>query len=267
MAAKRTSEAVAPADATPDAPQAAVQDTPAPGAPAAAAGPTAAEPARQGFKPSKKSRPQSVGEEIANSVTHGLGALFAVASLVAMLYVAIAGSRSLVLIVSLGIYGATLFMLYMASTLYHALTHHTAKRVFQILDHSSIYLLIAGTYTPFCLVAVQGWQGIVLFCVQWALAITGIVLEAVWHSKPGWLGALVYIAMGWLAVFVIRPVVASLPPAGLWLLVAGGLAYTLGVVFYAMRNVKYMHAVWHLWVLLGSVLQFLSIILYIVPKG
>ncbi len=236
-------------------------------APEADEAPAEARPERPGFKPSRKSRPQSTGEEIANSITHGLGALFGVSSLIAMLYVAIAGSRSILLIVSLGVYGTTLFLLYMASTLYHALTHHTAKRVFQILDHSSIYLLIAGTYTPFCLVAVKGWAGIALFCVQWALAATGISLEAVWHSKPGWLGAVVYIAMGWLAIFVIQPVVAYMPPAGLWLLVGGGLAYTLGVAFYAMRNVPYMHAVWHVWVLLGSVLQFLAIILYIVPRG
>ena len=220
-----------------------------------------------GFKPGKRSRSQTTGEEIANSVTHGLGAVFGMSALIAMLYVAIAGSRSVILIVSLAVYGTSLFLLYMASTLYHALTHRTAKRVFQILDHSSIYLLIAGTYTPFCLVAVQGWPGVALFCVEWVLAITGIVFEAVWHSRPGWLTAIVYIAMGWLAIFVIGPVAAALPPAGVWLLVAGGLAYTIGVIFYAMRNVRYMHAVWHLFVLTGSILHFLAVLLYIVPKG
>ena len=212
-------------------------------------------------------RGQTTGEEIANSVTHGLGAVFGMSALVAMLYVAIAGSRSVILIVSLAVYGMSLFLLYMASTLYHALTHRTAKRVFQILDHSSIYLLIAGTYTPFCLVAIKGWQGVALFCVEWVLAITGIVFEAVWHSRPGWLTAIVYIAMGWLAVFVIGPVAAALPPAGIWLLVGGGLAYTIGVIFYAMRNVRYMHAVWHLFVLVGSIMHFLAVLLYIVPQG
>ena len=234
----------------------------------AAAGPDRELPPakKPGFKASKKSRPQTTGEEIANSITHGLGAVFGMAALIAMLYVAIAGSRSAILIVSLAVYGTSLFLLYMASTLYHALTHHRAKRVFQILDHSSIYLLIAGTYTPFCL-AIGGWQGVALVAVEWVLAITGIVFEAVWHSRPGWLTAIVYIAMGWLAIFVIGPVAAALPPAGVWLLVAGGLAYTIGVIFYAMRNVKFMHSVWHLFVLAGSILQFLAVLLYIIPKG
>ena len=223
-------------------------------------------PPKPGFKASKKSRPQTTGEEIANAVTHGLGAVFGMAALIAMLWVAIAGSRSAILIASLAVYGTSLFLLYMASTLYHALTHHTAKRVFQILDHSSIYLLIAGTYTPFCL-AVGGWQGIALAAVEWVLAITGIVFEAVWHSRPGWLTAIVYVAMGWLAIFVIQPIVAHLPPAGVWLLVAGGLSYTIGVAFYAMRNVRYMHAVWHLFVLAGSILQFLAVLFYIIPMG
>jgi hemolysin III len=220
---------------------------------------------RKGRPPGRKKRDQTVGEEIANSITHGLGAIFGLAALVAMLWVAIAGSRSITLILSLASYGLSLFLLYMASTLYHALTHRTAKRVFQILDHSSIYLLIAGTYTPFCL-AIGGWQGLVLALVEWVLAVTGIVFEAVWHSRPGWLTVIVYIAMGWLAIFVIGPVAAALSPAGIWLMVGGGLAYTFGVIFYAMRNVRYMHAVWHLFVLLGSILQFLAVLLYIIPQ-
>jgi hemolysin III len=224
-------------------------------------------PAPRSATPKKKRRPQSTGEEIANSITHGLGALFGLAALIAMLYVAIAGSRSVVLIISLGVYGTSLFVLYLASTLYHALAKTRAGRVFQIIDHSSIYLLIAGTYTPFCLVAVKGWQGIALFIVEWGLAITGISLEAVWVKRPRWLSATVYIAMGWLAIFVIQPIISSMQPGGIILLVAGGLCYTLGVIFYAMRSVPYMHAVWHLWVLAGSLLQFASIVLYIVPRG
>ena len=220
------------------------------------------------YAPGKRrlSRKQTTGEEIANAITHGLGALFGLSALIAMLWVAIAGSRSPLLIASLAVYGTSLFLLYMASTLYHALTNRTAKRVFQILDHSSIYLLIAGTYTPFCF-AVGGSQGLVLVIAEWVLAITGIVFESVWHSRPGWLTTIVYIAMGWLALFVIGPVAAALPPAGVWLLVGGGIAYTAGVVFYAMTKVRYMHAVWHLFVLAGSVLQFLAVILFIVPKG
>ena len=254
----------------PDTPNASSAPDPAPAgpsdAPSAGTGEPAGPPTDTGFKPGKHSRSQTSGEEIAYSVTLGLGSVFGMAALIAMLYVAIAGSRSAILIVSLAVYGTSLFLLYMASTLYHALTHHTAKRVFQILDHSSIYLLIAGTYTPFCL-AIGGWQGVALVAVEWVLAITGIVFEAVWHSRPGWLTAIVYIAMGWLAIFVIGPVAAALPSAGVWLLVAGGLAYTIGVIFYAMRNVRYMHSVWHLFVLAGSILQFLAVLLYIIPKG
>jgi len=222
--------------------------------------------APSGKKKRRRSRKQTTGEEIANAVTHGLGALFGLAALAAMLYVAIAGSRSWLLITSLAVYGTSLFLLYMASTLYHALTNPTAKRVFQILDHSSIYLLIAGTYTPFCF-AVGGWQGLALIVAEWALAITGIVFESVWHSRPGWLTTIVYIAMGWLALFVIGPIATALPPAGVWLLVGGGVSYTAGVVFYAMGKVRYMHAVWHLFVLAGSVLQFFAVLLYIIPKG
>jgi hemolysin III len=212
-------------------------------------------------------RQQTTEEEIANAITHGLGALFGLCALVAMIWVAVISHGSALLIASLAIYGASLFLLYMASTLYHAITHHTAKKVFRVLDHSTIYLLIAGTYTPFCLVAVGGPAGWSLFIAEWVLASGGIVMEATWPRRPRWLNATVYIIMGWLAVLAMRPIVQHMPPTGIWLIAAGGIAYTFGVIFYAMHGVKWMHSIWHLFVLLGSVLQFVAVILYIVPKG
>lgn len=218
-------------------------------------------------KPKGNKRQQTTGEEIANAITHGLGALFGLCALVAMIWVAVVEKGSPILIASLAIYGVSLFLLYMASTLYHALTHKTAKKVFQVLDHSTIYLLIAGTYTPFCLVAVPGPVGIALFAAEWMLAIAGIVMEATWPGRPRWLNATIYIFMGWMVIFAIGQVAAVLPPAGVWLMAGGGVAYTLGVIFYAMHGVKWMHAIWHLFVLLGSVLQFLAILLFVIPKG
>jgi hemolysin III len=212
-------------------------------------------------------RQQTTEEEIANAITHGLGALFGLCALVAMLWVAIVSRGSALLIASLAIYGTSLFLLYMASTLYHALTHRTAKKVFQVFDHSTIYLLIAGTYTPVCLIAVGGPAGWTLFIAEWVLAAGGITMEATWPQRPRWLNATIYIIMGWLAVLAMRPIVQNMPPTGIWLIVAGGISYTFGVIFYAMHGVKWMHSIWHLFVLLGSVLQFVAVIMYIAPKG
>ncbi len=210
--------------------------------------------------------PYSLGEEIANAVTHGVGAAASVAALVALVFIAAMWGNGWHLASAI-VYGVTMFLLYIASTLYHAITHPKARRVFKVIDHAGIYLLIAGTYTPFTLVTIRDSGGWWLFSVVWTLAIIGISLEAFWVDRPKWLSALVYLGMGWLAAFAIKPIAANLEPAGVWLLVAGGLAYTLGTIFYVAKRVKYMHAVWHLWVLAGSVLHFLAVMLYVFPRA
>jgi hemolysin III len=206
----------------------------------------------------------SIGEEIGNAVSHGIGALLAVAGLVVMVvYAALYGTAWHV--VSTAIYGATLVLLYLASTLYHGLTHARAKRIFKILDHAGVYLLIAGTYTPFTLVTLRGAWGWSLFGTVWGLALLGIVFEAFWVYRPKWASVVVYVAMGWIIVIAARPLFASLPAPALWLLFAGGLSYTGGTAFYVLKRVRYMHMVWHLWVLGGSICHFLAVIFYVIP--
>lgn len=205
----------------------------------------------------------TVGEEIANSITHGVGAALSVAGLV-MMVVRAASSATGLHVVACSIFGASLVLLYLSSTLYHALTNGRAKRVFRVLDHASIYLLIAGTYTPFTLVTLHGAWGWTLFGIVWALAITGIVLKCFLTGKLHVLSTVVYVAMGWLAVIAIRPLLNALPwPGFLWLL-AGGLFYTLGVAFFAYRR-KYSHTIWHLFVLGGSLCHFLAVYRYVLP--
>lgn len=211
-------------------------------------------------------RPYSLGEEIANAITHGVGALLSIAALVALIFIAALWGNAWHLASAI-VYGVSMFVLYMASTLYHAIQHAGARRVFKVIDHAGIYLLIAGTYTPFTLVAIRNDGGWLLFAVVWTLAIVGISLEAFWVNRPKWVSALVYLGMGWLALAAIRPLLASLAPGGVWLLVGGGLAYTVGTVFYVLKKVKWMHPVWHLWVLAGSVLHFLAVMLYVFPRG
>ncbi|MDY0339708.1 MAG: hemolysin III family protein [Coriobacteriia bacterium] len=209
--------------------------------------------------------PYSLGEEIANAVTHGLGAALSVAALVILIGIAALWGDGWHLASAI-IYGVTMFLLYIASTLYHAISYPRARHVLKIIDHSGIYLLIAGTYTPFTLITIRDDGGWWLFSVVWALALIGIGLEWAWVYRPKWVSALVYLSMGWLAVTAIKPIMENLEPAGVWLLVGGGLAYTFGTVFYVLKKVKFMHAVWHLWVLAGSVLHFLAVMLYVFPR-
>lgn len=208
----------------------------------------------------------SLGEEIANAVTHGVGAALSIAALVALIFVAAMWGNGWHLASAI-VYGVTMFLLYMASTLYHAITHPGARRVFKVIDHASIYLLIAGTYTPFTLVTIRDQGGWLLFAVVWALAAAGISLEAFWVNRPKWVSALVYLGMGWLAIFAIKPIAENLAPGGVWLLIGGGIAYSLGTIFYVLKKVKWMHPVWHLWVLAGSLLHFLSVMLYVFPRA
>ncbi|NQT23870.1 hemolysin III family protein [candidate division KSB1 bacterium] len=213
---------------------------------------------------SPKKRFYTIGEEIASSITHGIGAALSIAALVILVVLA-ATRGDAWRVVSFSIYGTTLILLYMASTLYHAIQHKGAKQVFRILDHSFIYLLIAGTYTPFLLVPLRGGWGWSLFGLIWALAITGIVFKAIFINRMKKLSVVIYILMGWMIMIALKPLLAEIPKAGLWWLAGGGLSYTGGVVFYAMKSVKFSHAVWHLFVLGGSICHFFAILLYVLP--
>jgi hemolysin III len=202
-------------------------------------------------------------EELAHSLTHGAGLLLGIAALILMVVFA-AQKGSATHVVSCTIYGVTLVLLYASSTLYHALPSGRGKRVFGILDHAAIFLLIAGTYTPFALVTLNGGLGWTLFAVIWGLAIGGIVLEAVSRGRLRRVQLLLYLVMGWGIVGAARPLLRELAPAGLVLLLAGGLAYTVGVVFFVWRR-PFHHAVWHVFVLGGSICHFFAVLLYVVP--
>lgn len=207
----------------------------------------------------------TLGEEIANSITHGVGTALSVAGLVVMVVLA-ASSGTYVHVVACSVYGASLVLLYLFSTLYHALTNARAKRVFRILDHVSIYLLIAGTYTPFTLVTLHGAWGWVLFGIVWTLAALGIVFKCFFTGRMQGLSTAVYILMGWTAVVAIRPLLHVLPWSGFLWLLAGGVLYTLGVVFYAWHR-KYAHTMWHLFVLAGSACHFVAVCRYVLPRS
>jgi hemolysin III len=168
-------------------------------------------------------------------------------------------------VVACTLYGATLVLLYSASMFYHALPRGRAKRVFGILDHAAIFLLIAGTYTPFTLVTLRGGWGWSLFGVIWGLAIGGVVLEAVTRGRARRLQLVLYLIMGWSIVLAAHPLLLGLAPGGLALLLGGGLAYTLGVIFFVWRNLRFHHAVWHVFVLGGSVCHFFAVLLYVIP--
>lgn len=207
----------------------------------------------------------TVGEEIANAVTHGVAALLSIAGLAVLVAFAVVYSGSAKVVAAVSVFGASMIFLYTASTLYHAIPNPRAKKVLQVLDHSMIYVLIAGSYTPFCLITLKGATGIALFVVIWLLAVVGISLQGILLKKSDWINCLLYLIMGWLVVFVIEPVTENLKTPGLWLLVAGGIAYSLGVIFYIWEKLPYSHAVWHTFVFAGTVLQFFSVLLYVIP--
>ncbi len=201
---------------------------------------------------------QSIGEEIANSITHGIGAALAIAGLV-LLVVFSSLYGDVWRIVTFSIYGSTLIILYLASTLYHSFTNPKVKHFFKIMDHISIYLLIAGTYTPIALTAMRGPWGWTIFGLIWGMAIAGIISKLFFVDRFEFLSVLFYLAMGWLIVIAIKPMVAMVPMGMIVWLVIGGLCYTFGVIFFAMRRMPYHHAVWHLFVLGGSISHFMGI--------
>ncbi|WP_207695050.1 hemolysin III [Enterococcus sp. DIV0212c] len=212
----------------------------------------------------KFSKKYMILNEVLNAVTHGIGAGLSIAGLVVLL---VKGARlgSAVHVVSYAIYGTTLILLFLASTLFHSLIFTRAKKVFQVFDHSSIFLLIAGSYTPFCLLSIDGWLGWLLFVLIWLMAICGVVYKSLTLHKQETVknvSTVIYIIMGWLCVIAAKPLYDSLGPTGIALLVAGGVSYTLGAAFYSLKSVRFMHVVWHLFVMLGAGFMFFSILLY-----
>ncbi len=207
-------------------------------------------------------RQYTLGEEIANSISHGVGALLAIAAIPILVVKAVSHGGGILLFAAL-VYTLTMLLEYTMSTLYHALAVDKAKRVFKVLDHSCIYLFIAGSYTPFCLISLADSNGIVLCAFVWVLAVIGVACEAFWVFRPRWISAVLYLALGWSIVGFLPALIQAIPAAGLWLLVAGGLCYSVGCVFYVLKKIPYMHSIFHLWVVAGSVLQFLAIALYV----
>jgi len=207
-------------------------------------------------------RMQTLGEEIANSISHGTGFL---AALIALPVLVIdARPDGAVAIVGAAVFAATAAFLYLASTLYHALAPNRAKHVFQILDHGAIYLLIAGTYTPFTLGVLRGPWGWTLFGLIWSLAVVGIVLKAVRGVRYPRLSTGLYVLMGWLVLVAVKPLWCAMPGWGLFWLVAGGVAYTAGVGFYAAPRLRYAHFAWHLFVIAGTACHFIAVLRYAV---
>jgi hemolysin III len=201
----------------------------------------------------------SRNEEIANSLTHGFGTLMSIAGLVVMVVLAVYHGDGWQ-IVSFSIFGSTLILLYLASTLYHSISHPTVKKFLKVFDHSAIYLLIAGTYTPFVLVTLRGVWGWSIFGVIWGLAIAGILLKCVFVGRFHNLSIAIYIFMGWFCLVASKQLIANLMPFSLILLIFGGLSYTLGVIFYSWRKLPFNHAIWHLFVLAGSAFHYFSVL-------
>lgn len=207
----------------------------------------------------------TLGEEIANAITHGVGTGLSIAGLTVLVVLAALNGDSW-RILSFAIYGTTLVLLNLASTLYHSFTHPRAKRVLRVIDHGSIFLLIAGTYTPFLLVNLRdspwGWT---LFGVVWGIAVVGVVFKAVFFGKLRRLSVVAYVAMGWLAVFAWNDMFTHVARGGLVLVGVGGVVYTLGIVFYGWKKLPYSHAIWHLFVLGGSACHFFAVLFYVLP--
>lgn len=201
----------------------------------------------------------NVKEEIANAITHGVGALMAIAGLVLLIvFAAIKGTAWHV--VSFTIFGVTMVILYLASTLYHSLTHEKAKILFRKFDHMAIYLLIAGTYTPYCLVVLRGWIGWTFFGIIWGCTILGIVLKAFFTGKNEKLSTVLYVIMGWVGILAAKPLYEAMPSTSFILLIVGGIFYTLGTFFFTKDNIRYFHGIWHICVLAGTTAHFFSVL-------
>jgi hemolysin III len=204
-----------------------------------------------------------LGDILANAITHGIGAVLAIVGAVYLIAASMRGSVWLV--VSCSVFATTLVLVYVCSTLYHSLVRTRARHVLHILDHSAIYLLIAGTYTPFMLVTLHGPLGWSIFGIEWALAVSGVVFKCFAVDRFEVASAVVYLAQGWFVVVAVGPLIHSLGWHGLMWLGAGGVAYTLGIVFFALDRLRYFHALWHLFVLAGSISHYVGILVYVVP--
>jgi len=217
----------------------------------------------------------NLGDILANAITHGIGALLAVAGAIYLIASAMrasthdsahaSGQGSMLLVASVSIFSVTLVLVYVCSTLYHSLVRTSARHVLQVLDHSAIYLLIAGTYTPFTLVSLHNTVGWWVFGVEWALAIAGVLFKSFAVGRFAVASALVYLFQGWFGVFATRLLAHAIGWHGVLWLAAGGLAYTLGVVFFALDRLRYFHATWHVFVLAGSFAHYFAVLLYVVP--
>ena len=206
------------------------------------------------------------GEELANAVTHGIGAILGIAALIALVLLALTHDDPVRLAAAIT-YGVSLILLYLASTLYHSVPGKRAKVLLQKLDHAAIYVLIAGTYTPVLLISMKGAWGYTLMVVVWSIAVFGVFFKFFMHDRFEKLSLFTYIAMGWIIVLAVSELLISVPPGGLLFLLAGGLAYTLGTIFYANNRIPYNHAIWHLFVLAGSVFHFIAIFYYVMPTS
>ncbi|MGW6300306.1 PAQR family membrane homeostasis protein TrhA [Peribacillus butanolivorans] len=203
-------------------------------------------------------------EEVVNAITHGVGVLLSIAALVFLIIFSVQKGSAWHVVISV-IYGVSMLLLYVSSTLVHSFPAGKTKDLFEIFDHSAIYLFIAGTYTPIMLLVIQGTLGWTLLGIVWGVAVIGVVFKAFFVKRFLFLSTILYIAMGWLIVIAWGPLSAAMPSAGIQLLVAGGLLYTFGAVFYVWRGFPYHHAVWHLFVLAGSVAHFFAVLFYIIP--
>lgn len=209
----------------------------------------------------KRAKPRyTLGEEIFNSVSHGTGGVLSIAGTVVLIVCAAIYSDALGVISSC-IYGASLIILYTMSTLYHAITNEKAKKFFRIMDHNTIFFLIAGTYTPITLAFLRGAVGWILFAVVWLAAIVGIVLNSIDLERFRKPLVVCYVLMGWVIIFAVKPLITSVPTISLVFLLIGGIFYTVGVIFYAIKKVRYFHSVWHLFTVAGSVFHYFAILL------
>jgi hemolysin III len=212
--------------------------------------------------PQTEGRRKVIVNEVLNAVTHGIGTLLSIAGCVLLI---LKGSRSgnVTEVVAYAIYGASMILLFLSSTLYHSFSLTRFQKIFRYIDHAAIYLLIAGTYTPFCLIAVRNGQSRALFIAVWAIAIIGIILKIFFVGKFNGISTLLYLGMGWMALFIIQPMYQTLGLNGIVLIGLGGLSYSLGTIFYSNKKYGFMHVIWHLFVLAGAAFMYFGILLYV----